>query len=66
VLVAAWGWDTPRDAREFRAAARRRLRGLEAAGALWDAPRRRTMLVLASSGLPGVTDSKPSHRHTQP
>jgi hypothetical protein len=66
VLVAAWGWDTPRDAREFRAAARRRLRGLEAAGALWDAPRRRTMLVLASSGIPGVTDSKPSHRHTQP
>ncbi len=47
VLVAAWQWDTQRDAEEFEAAASRRLRELAAEGAIQSGPQRRTVLVLA-------------------
>ncbi len=47
VLVAVWEWDTQRDAEEFRAAASRRLRDLEAEGAIEVGPPRRTVMVLA-------------------
>ena len=47
VLVAAWVWDTKRDAREFDEAATRRLGGLDAAGAIRGNSRRRTVLALA-------------------
>jgi hypothetical protein len=47
VLVAEWAWDTKRDAREFRRAAERRLRGLDSAGAIGGDSQRRTVLVLA-------------------
>jgi hypothetical protein len=47
VLVAAWVWDTPRDAREFGEAAERRLSELDGAGAIRGNSQRRTVLVLA-------------------
>ena len=47
LLVAAWVWDTKRDAREFQEAASRRLGGLDAAGAITGNSQRRTVLVLA-------------------
>lgn len=47
LLVAAWVWDTPRDAREFEEAATRRLSELDTAGAVRGDSQRRTVLVLA-------------------
>ncbi|HYN51270.1 MAG TPA: hypothetical protein VES62_10125, partial [Thermoleophilaceae bacterium] len=49
VLVAAWAWDTPQDAREFGEAAERRLSELDAAGAIRGNRQRRTV-VLAPEG----------------
>jgi len=47
LLVAAWAWDTSRDAREFAEAATRRLSELNAPGAIRGGPRRRVVLALA-------------------
>lgn len=47
LLVAAWAWDTRRDAREFVVGATRRLSDLDAAGAIRGNSQRRVVLVLA-------------------
>ena len=49
LLAMAWAWDTPRDAREFAAAARRSVGRLGGAGAVNDGNEGMTSVVLAPS-----------------
>jgi hypothetical protein len=48
VIAMGWAWDSPRDAKEFEAAARRRLSGLDTPGAV-SARKRAVVVVLAPS-----------------
>jgi hypothetical protein len=50
VLVMAWAWDTPRDAREFAAAARLSVERLDGAGAVNGSNEGVVSVVLAPSG----------------